>query len=77
MKVYIAKDWTGVHVFKDIPRLEKCGGLPEIWCGHRIKGIIEDTLPLVEYDIPRGQYLELKLYWSLVHSSTNYFDNDE
>ena len=64
MKVYLARDWTGVHVFADVPRLEKCGGLPPIWCGHKLK-VFEITMPWVE-DVPRGQYLERQVWWSIV-----------
>ena len=71
MKVYLAKDWTGVHVFVDVPQLKQCGGLPEIWCGHRLKGILNETLQIAKEDIPKGKYLELDLYWSLVHSYSN------
>ena len=66
MKIYIAKDWTGVHVFKDIPRLEKCGGLPEIWSGHRLK-IFDITGSFVEDEIPKGKYIEREVWWSIVH----------
>ena len=65
MKVYLAKDWIGVHVFADVPRLEQCGGLPPIWCGHKLKEF-QITMPWVE-DIPRGQYLERSVWWSIVH----------
>ena len=65
MKVYLAKDWTGVHVFADVPRLEKCGGMPPIWCGHKLN-VFEITMPWVE-DVPRGQYLERSVWWSIVH----------
>ena len=71
MKVYLAEDWTGVHIFSEPPRFVECGGLPNIWCGHRIKGILDETLIIVAEDIPKGQYLELDLYWSLVHSYSN------
>ena len=70
-KVYLAKDWTGIHIFLKPPQLKKCGGLPDIWCGHRLKGILDETLPLTIEYIPKGQYLELDLYWSLVHSYSN------
>ena len=70
-KVYIAKDWAGIHVFLEPPQLMKCGGLPEIWCGHRLKGILNETLQIAKEDIPKGKYLELDLYWSLVHSYSN------
>lgn len=65
MKVYLAKDWTGVHVFKDIPRLEKCGNLPPIWSGHRLKFFnIEGSF--VADEIPRGQYIEREIWWSII-----------
>ena len=30
MKIYLAKDWTGSHVFKNIPKLMQCGGMPPV-----------------------------------------------
>ena len=36
MKVYLAKDWTGSHVFAEPPKLMKCGGMPDIWSGHKL-----------------------------------------
>ena len=35
MKVYIAKDWRGFHIFSEPPVLMNCGGMPDIWSGHR------------------------------------------
>ena len=63
MKVYIAKDWTGFHVFAEPPVLMKCGGMPDIWSGHKLNYFMlaEDTI------IPRGQYLERNIWWSIVH----------
>ena len=52
MKVYIAKDWTGSYVFADPPVLMKCGGMPDIWSGHRL------SFDITGYKIPRGKYLE-------------------
>jgi hypothetical protein len=66
MKVYLAKDWTGVHVFADVPQLKQCGGLPPIWCGHKLK-IFDETGSLAKDEIPRGQYIEREAWWSIVH----------
>jgi len=36
MKVYTAKDWTGYKVFAEPPVLIKCGGMPDVWSGHKL-----------------------------------------
>jgi hypothetical protein len=46
MKAYVARDWTGVHLFKTEPRLMQCGGCGEIWSGYRIKQI--ESLDLLD-----------------------------
>jgi len=66
MKVYLAKDWTGSYVFADPPVLMKCGGIPDIWSGHKLPFIIAGSF--VEGEIPRGQYLERNIWWSVVHT---------
>ena len=65
MKVYIAKDWTGSHVFADIPKLLKCGGMPKIWSGHKLNFDIRNSF--IENEIPRGEYIERNIFWSIVH----------
>lgn len=65
MKVYISKDWSGSKVFAEPPVLMKCGGLPPIWCGHKLP--FDITGSFAEDEIPRGQYLERNLLWSIVH----------
>lgn len=69
MKIYIAKDWTGVHAFKDVPKLENCGGLPPIWTGPKFKEL-DESASYAEDDIPKGQYIERDAYWSIVCSYT-------
>ena len=65
MKVYIAKDWIGSHVFAEPPVLMKCGGMPDIWSGHKLNfKLAEDIVTL----IPRGQYLERNIWWSIIHT---------
>jgi hypothetical protein len=64
MKVYIAKDWRGCHVFAGVPKLLKCGGLPDTWSGHELKEF--NTSPLQE-DIPRGEFIIRDVFWSIVH----------
>ena len=43
MKVYIAKDWTGSKVFAEPPVLMKCGGMPDIWSGHKLPFDIKNS----------------------------------
>lgn len=64
MKVYIAKDWTGSYVFAEPPKLMKCGGMPDIWSGHKLNYF--QLTSDVEESIPRGQYLERYIWWNLV-----------
>lgn len=64
-KVYVAKDWTGVHVFAEPPKLTRCGGLPDIWCGHRIK-ILNDYKFQDTY-FPKGRYLEMNYLGILMY----------
>ena len=66
MKVYIAKDWTGSYVFAEPPKLMKCGGMPDIWSGHKL-GYFNIAGSFAEGEIPRGQYLERNIWWSIVH----------
>ena len=65
MKVYIAKDWTGCHVFADPPSLMKCGGMPDIWTGYKLSYNVNNSF--YEDEIPRGQYLEREIWWSIIH----------
>lgn len=65
MKVYLAKDWRGCHVFAEPPILLKCGGMPDIWSGHKMLFNINGSP--TEDEIPRGQYLEREIWWSIVH----------
>lgn len=65
MKVYLAKDWRGCHVFAEPPILMKCGGMPDIWSGHKLSFNINGSP--TEDEIPRGQYLEREIWWSLVN----------
>ena len=65
MKVYIAKDWRGCHVFAEPPVLMKCGNMPDIWTGHKLPFDINGSP--TEDEIPRGRYLERNIWWSIVH----------
>ena len=67
MKVYLAKDWRGCHVFTATEpiSLKKCGGMPDIWTGHELKEFKTSGL-LVEDEIPRGQYIERDIFWSIL-----------
>ena len=66
MKVYLAKDWTGCHVFSEPPSLMKCGGMPDIQTGHRLKEF-DVTGSFAEDEIPKGQYIERDIFWSIIH----------
>ena len=66
MKVYIAKDWRGVHVFANIPKLLKCGGMPDIWSGYELKEFNAKG-SFIEDEIPKGEYVERNILWSIVH----------
>ena len=65
MKVYIAKDWTGSHVFAEPPSLIKCGGMLDIWTGHKLSFNINGSF--TEDEIPKGQYIERNIFWAIVH----------
>ena len=65
MKVYLAKDWRGCHVFAEPPKLMKCGGMPDIWTGHKLPFNVDNSF--YEDEIPRGIYLERNIMWSIVH----------
>ena len=63
MKVYIAKDWQGPKVFASPPTLSAFSGL---WQGHRLSEfVIENSF--IEDEIPKGQYIERNILWSIVH----------
>ena len=62
MKVYLAKDWTGSYVFAEPPKLMKCGGMPDIWSGHKLSFQLAKDIK-----IPRGKYLERNIWWSIVN----------
>ena len=65
MKVYIAKDWTGPKVFAEPPKLLNCGGMPPVWSGWKLPFNIENSF--TEDEIPKGQYIERDILWSIVH----------
>lgn len=67
MKVYITKDWTGSKIFGNPPVLMKCGGMPDIWSGWRLPFNIEGSF--VENEIPKGEYIERDILWSIVNKS--------
>ena len=65
MKVYLAKDWRGSHVFVEPPKLLQCGGMPDIWSGHKLSYFKVNSF--TENEIPRGKYIERNIWWSVVH----------
>ena len=60
MKIYIAKDWTGSHVFAKPPVLMKCGGMPDIWSGWKLPFNIDNVNM-----IPKGEYIEKEFVWAI------------
>lgn len=65
MIVYLAKDWTGTYVFKEEPHLIKCGGMPDIWTGHKLKcfELAEDIIS----EIPNNKFIKRNIWWSVVN----------
>ena len=63
MKVWIAKDWTGPHVFASPPKFSK---FSETWQGHKLD-CFDIRNSFTEDEIPRGQYIERDVWWSIVH----------
>lgn len=57
--IYIAEDWTGKHYFGKEPILTKCGGLPDIWTGYKLKFL--DNIDPYKLDIPKKQFIKIKL----------------
>ena len=66
MNVYLAKDWRGGHVFADVPKLLKCGGLPDTWSGHELKEFNTASY-FAENELPRGKFIIRNVFWSIVH----------
>ena len=46
IEVFVAKDWTGVHVFNSEPITLNCGGVGSIWSGYRNKTL--ETPEIIE-----------------------------
>ena len=63
MKVYMAKDWQGPKVFASPPTLSAFSGL---WQGHRLSEFVIKN-SFIEDEIPKGQYIERNILWSIVH----------
>ena len=63
MKVYITKDWRGIHVFAEPPKLLKCGGMPDIWSGHKL----QFKITVDDLEILRGEFIERQIWWSIVN----------
>lgn len=63
MKVYIAKDWTGLHVFENPPVFMNCGGMPKIWSGHKLFFDITNSF---KEEISKGNYIEKNIEWNII-----------
>ena len=69
MKVYLAKDWRGCHVYNEPPALLKnLPSFPPTWSGHELKEF-NMTDSFAEDEIPKGQYIERHIYWAMVQKS--------
>lgn len=67
MKVYLAKDWRGCHVYAEVPSLLKnLPSFPPTWSGHELKEF-NISGSFVEDEIPKGEYIERNIFWSIVH----------
>ena len=67
MKVYLAKDWRGIHVYSNPPSIIKnLPSFPPTWAGHELKEF-NITGSFTEDDIPRGEFIERNIFWSIVH----------
>lgn len=67
MKVYLAKDWRGCHVYAFPPSLLKnLSSFPPTWSGYELKEFNING-SFVEDEIPRGDYIERNIFWSIVH----------
>ena len=66
MKVYLAKDWRGCHVYDEPPVLLKnLPSFPLTWSGHELKEFnISDSF--IE-EIPRGEFIVRHIMWSIVN----------
>ena len=67
MKVYLAKDWRGSHVFANEPKLlEHLPAFPPTWSGLELKEF-NSSGSFAEDEIPHGEYIERNIFWSIVH----------
>lgn len=67
MKVYLAKDWRGCHVYAFPPSLLKnLPSFPPTWSGLELKEF-NASGSFAEDEIPRGEYIERNIFWSIVH----------
>lgn len=63
MKVWIARDWTGSHVFAEEPYLlENLSGFPPTWSGCKLPFVLAEDMK-----IPRNKALERNIWWSIVN----------
>ena len=67
MKVFLAKDWRGCHVYDEPPMLLKnLPSFPPTWSGHELKEFNING-SFTEDEIPKGKYLERNIWWSIVN----------
>lgn len=67
MKVYLAKDWRGCHVYAFPPSLLKnLPSFPSTWTGLELKEFNANG-SFTEDEIPHGEYIERNILWSIVH----------
>lgn len=66
MKVYIAKDWRGSHVFANEPKLlEHLPAFPPTWSGHELKEF-DISGSFTEDELPDNKYVERNIWWSII-----------
>lgn len=67
MKVYIARDWNGCHVYAEPPRLcEHLSSFPPTWTGHKLKEFnLENSFQ--ENELQYGECVERNIVWSILN----------
>lgn len=66
MKIWVAKDWRGCHIYLEKPRLlEHLPAFPPTWSGNELKGFHADGSYADEI-LKCGECIERELWWSIV-----------
>lgn len=67
MKVYLAHDWRGIHIYKTEPHLlEYLPSFPPTFTGYELKEFILDEETYGK-QIPLNTYKERNIWWSIIN----------